>query len=218
MNHVIDLLRRHGMRFGVELGVNFVLPLLIYDRLAPTAGDVVALMASSGPPMLWAIVEFIRRRQLDAVSALVLAGIALSLLAMIGSGSARFLQLRENLVTALIGLMFLGSVVVRRPLIYYLARAGIERSSPDQAAAFEALRHQPHFHRAMTVMTLTWGVGLLLSTAAACVLVFSISIHDYLIVQPVVGYGTMGLLLLWTLGYRRYLRKRAHWASGFEIG
>ena len=113
----------------------------------------------------------------------------------------------ENLPDG-IGLVFLGSVVIRRPVIYYLARAGIARSSPAEAAEFEALRDQPYFRRAMTVMTLTWGVGLLLSTAVACVLVFSVSIHDYLIVQPVVGYGTMGLLVLWTLAYRRTLQKR----------
>ncbi|MGB7757707.1 MAG: VC0807 family protein [Salinisphaera sp.] len=218
MNRFNDRFWYQGARLAVELGVNCVLPLLIYDQLAPSIGDVAALMASSVPPMLWAVIEFIRRRQLDAVSVLVLAGIALSLLAMIGSGSARFLQLRENLVTALIGLVFLGSVVVRRPLIYYLARAGIQRSAPDQTAAFEALRHTPYFHRAMTIMTLAWGMGLLLSTAVACVLVFSVSIHEYLIVQPFVGYGTMGLLLLWTMAYRRHLRKHADWASVLESG
>lgn len=218
MNRFTGEFWQHGARLVVELGVNCVLPLLIYDRLAPSVGDVSALMASSVPPMLWAIVEFIRRRQLDAVSVLVLSGIALSLLAMIGSGSARFLQLRENLVTGFIGLVFLGSVVVRRPLIYYLARAGIQRSAPDQTAAFEALRHTPHFQRAMTIMTLMWGGGLLLSTAVACVLVFSMSIHDYLIVQPVVGYGTMGVLVLWTFGYRRHLRKHTDWASMLESG
>ena len=218
MARFTDMFGRQGMRLAVELVINCVLPLLIYDQLAPATGDVEALMASSVPPMLWAIAEFIRRRQLDAVSVLVLSGIALSLLAMIGSGSARFLQLRENLVTALIGLVFLGSVVMGRPLIYYLARAGIQRSAPEQAAAFEALRHTPYFYRAMTIMTLTWGIGLLLSTAVACVLVFSISIHDYLIVQPIVGYGTMGLLVLWTLGYRRSLQKRAERASALDGG
>lgn len=207
------------MRLVAELVINCVLPLLIYDRIAPASGDVVALMASSVPPMLWAIVEFIRRRQLDAVSVMVLSGIALSLLAMIGSGSARFLQLRENLVTALIALVFLGSALIGRPVIYYLARAGLARSSPDEVAAFEALREQPYFRRAMMVMTLTWGIGLLLSTAAACVLVFMVSIHEYLIVQPFVGYGTMGLLVLWTLAYRRHLEKKsAGRSSVFDEG
>lgn len=207
-------LGHHGPRLGVELGVNFVLPLLIYDRLAPTYGDLRALIASSVPPTLWAIAEFIRRRRLDAMSALVLGGIALSLLAMIGSGSARFLQLRENLVTGLIGLIFLGSAMIGRPVIYHLARAGVARSSPQRMAAFEARRHEPRFRRAMTVITLVWGAGLLLSTAVACGLVMSISIHDYLIVQPFVGYGTMGALLLWTVVYRRRLIKQAGPGTG----
>lgn len=216
MARLIGPLRRHGVHVATEVGVNFALPLLIYDQMAPTSGDVVALMGSSVPPMLWAVVEFIRRRRMDAVSALVLIGIVLSLLAMLGSGSARFLQLRENLVTALIGLVFLGSAVIGRPIIYYLARAGLARNSPDQAVAFEALRHKPDFRRAMMVLTLTWGIGLLLSTAIASVLVFSVSIRDYLIVQPFVGYGTMGVLALWTVGYRRHLKKLAGNASLFD--
>ena len=193
----------------VEAGVNFLLPLLIYDRIAPHAGDVVALLASSLPPLLWSLTGFILRRRLDAVSLLVMAGIALSLLAMLGGGSARFLQLRENLVTAVIGLAFLGSAAIGRPLIYQLARAGLSRKSPGELAGFEARRHSPRFRRVMTIMTLTWGAGLLASSALACALVFALSIHDDLIASPIVGYGSIGVLGLWTAWYRRVAQRRA---------
>lgn len=204
--------RQLGSRIGVlaiEAGINFGLPILIYDRVAPHSGNVVALMASSLPPLLWSLAEFVRRHRVDALSVLVLAGIALSLLAMLGGGSAKFLQLRENLVSALIGLVFLGSAAVRRPLIYQLARAGLARNSPDEVVAFEAKRDLPHFRRVMTLMTLVWGIGLLASSALACVLVFALSIHDYMIVSPFVGYGTMGALALWTMWYRRRVQRRA---------
>ncbi|MGR6331406.1 VC0807 family protein [Sphingomonas sp. XXL09] len=205
--------RQLGSRVGflaIEAGINFGLPILIYDRVAPHSGDVVALMASSLPPLLWSLAEFVRRRRVDALSCLVLAGIALSLLAMLGGGSARFLQLRENLVSALIGLVFLGSAAVRRPLIYQLARAGLARKSPDEVAVFEAKRDKPHFRRVMTIMTLVWGIGLLASSALACVLVFALSIHDYMMVSPFVGYGSMGALGLWTVWYRR---RAQYWAA-----
>lgn len=195
--------------FAIEAAINFGLPILIYDRVAPLSGDVVALMASSLPPLLWSLAEFVRRRRVDAVSVLVLAGIALSLLAMLGGGSARFLQLRENLVSALIGLVFLGSAAIGKPLIYQLARAGLARKLPDEVAAFEAKRDMPQFRRVMTIMTLVWGIGLLASAALACVLVFALSIHDYLIVSPFVGYGSMGALALWTVWYRRRAQRRA---------
>ncbi|MEO8811917.1 MAG: VC0807 family protein [Caulobacteraceae bacterium] len=201
-------LRANGARVGGELAVNFVLPFLIYDLARHTLGDVKALIASSAPPIAWSLVEFSRRRRVDALSMLVLAGIALSLLAFVGGGSVRFLQLREKLVTVLIGLVFLGSAAIGRPLIYQLARATILRRSPSDVAAFEALRDNPFFRRTMTIMTLVWGTGLLVEAAVSAALVFALSIRDYLLVGPVVGYGTMGALGLWTWWYSRRQRRR----------
>jgi FtsH-binding integral membrane protein len=68
----------------------------------------------------------------------------------------------------------------------------------------------PHFRRVMTIMTLVWGIGLLASSALACVLVFALSIHDYMMVSPFVGYGSMGALGLWTVWYRHRAQRRAH--------
>ena len=109
--------RANGARLGLELLMNFVGPFVIYSVLDPKIGDVDALLASSAPPIAWSLVEFVRRRRVDALSMLVLAGIALSLLAFLGGGGVKFLQLREKLVTALIGLAFLGSAAIGRPLI-----------------------------------------------------------------------------------------------------
>ena len=64
---------------------------------------------------------------------------------MLGGGSVRFLQLREKLVTVVIGLIFLGSVILGRPLIYELARANMLRKSKAEAARFEALRVHADF-------------------------------------------------------------------------
>jgi hypothetical protein len=208
MNRVADWIRRRGGVIAIEVAVNFVAPVLLYDRLAPAHGDVVALLASSAPPAAWSLIEFARTRRVDAISLMVLAGIVLSLLALVGGGSARFLQLRENLVTALVGLAFLGSAAIGRPIIYQFVRAGASRKSPEMAAAFAAKRDLPRFRRVMTIMTLVWGFGLLASTALACALVYTLSIHDYLIFGPFVGYGSMGLLGAWTFWYARRAQRR----------
>ncbi|SER48953.1 VC0807 family protein [Rhizobium sp. NFR03] len=190
-----------------DICINFAVPLLIYDRVSPQAGDVAALVASSVPPLLWSIAQLVYRRRIDALSMLVLAGIALSLLALLGGGSARFLLLRENLVSAVIGLAFLGSAVIGRPLIYQLAHARLVRSSPDKVSAFEARRDTPRFRRVMTVMTVVWGCSLLSAAAAASALVFALNIHDYMIVSPFITYGCMAVLGLWTVWYRRLVRR-----------
>jgi hypothetical protein len=191
-------LKERGAGLAVEIGVNFALPLLIYDLAKPQVGEVRALMASSAPPIVWSLIEFARKRRVDALSLIVLAGIALSLIAFLGGGSAKFLQLREKLVGAVIGLGFLGSVLIRRPLIYQLARASIGRRDPTQLADFEARRDEAGFKRVMTLMTLVWGFGLIADTAAGCALVMVLSVHDYLIVGPIEGYGCYGALMLWT--------------------
>lgn len=203
-----DYLRHNGGHLLVELLVNFILPAAIYNYAETPFGDVRALLLSSAPPILWSVVEFARHRRLDALSVLVVAGIALSLLAMLGGGGARFLQLREKLVTGIIGLLFLGSALIGKPLIYVLARASMRRKSADEAEEFEALQAHAGFRRTMTVMTLVWGFGLLADVAACVVLVFQLSIRVYLLVNPIVDYGTMGALSLWSFLYGRRAQRR----------
>jgi hypothetical protein len=200
-------LRTNGAHTGLEVLVNGVLPFVVYTLADPRLGDVGALIASAVPPTLWALAQFVRSRRVDALSMLVLAGIVFSLLALMGGGGAKFLQLRENLVTGAIGLVFLGSIAVRRPLIFYLARATMLRNSPGEAASFDAMKDSARFKRTMTVMTLVWGLGLFGRTAAACVLVFSVPIPTYLILHPILGYATMGALGLWTVWYAARQRR-----------
>ena len=201
-------IRKNGAHVLVEALVNFILPFVIYSYAEGRLGDVRALLASSVPPILWSLVEFARHRRLDALSVLVVSGIALSLLAMLGGGGAKFLQLREKLVTGIIGLVFVGSALIRKPLIYELARATMRRKSEDEAQEFEALQVHAGFRRTMMVMTLVWGFGLLADVAVSVVLVFVLSIREYLIVNPILGYGTMGALSLWSFFYGQRAKRR----------
>ncbi len=201
-------LRAKGGHALIEVLVNFILPFVIYSYAEAPFGDVRALLLSSAPPIVWSLIEFARHRRLDALSMMVLAGIALSLLAVIGGGGAKFLQLRENLVTGVIALVFLGSALIGKPLIYELARASMARKSEGEAQEFEALRVHAGFRRTMMVMTLVWGFGLLAHFAVSVALVFALSIRAYLIAGPIVGYATMGALTLWTFLYAQRSRRR----------
>src|SRR4029078_5548320 len=138
---------------------------IIYNYAEAPLGEVRALLASSAPPIGWSLVEFARHRRVDALSLLVVCGIALSLLAMLGGGGAKFLQLREKLVTGVIGLAFVGSALIGKPLIYELALATQRRKYPGAAKEFEALQAYTGFRRTMMVMTWVWGLGLLADVA-----------------------------------------------------
>lgn len=208
VTRVTTYLQKNGPHLLLEVLVNFILPFMIYNYAEASLGEVRALLASSAPPIAWSLVEFARHRRVDALSMLVLCGIALSLLAMIGGGGVQFLQLREKLVTGVIGLAFVGSALIGKPLIYELALATKRRKSAAEAEEFEALQIYAGFRRTMLVMTWVWGLGLLADVAVAVVLVFTLSIREYLIVNPILGYGTMGVLTLWSFLYGRRAKRR----------
>jgi hypothetical protein len=216
---VLDWSRRNGSGVGLEVLINGVAPVVIYNLADKQLGDVGALMASSGPPILWSIVEFIRRRRVDAIAMLVLAGIVFSLLAFLGGGGAKFLQLRENLVTGLIGMVFLISAAFRRPIFFYLARAAMRRNPGPELERFEEIQESDGFKRTMMVLTLVWGAVLLGRTILSGALVFTLTIPQYLVVHPIVGYASTGGVILWTVLYIRRRRQlgdaqRAREAAG----
>jgi hypothetical protein len=119
------------------------------------------------------------------------------------------LQLREKLVTGLIGVAFLISAAIRRPLMYELARAGMARNgSTAEAERMHRLKNDPRLLRALTVMTVVWGVALILDVAIACVLVFTLTIKSYLIVNSIEGYIVLGATAAWTFWYARRSRAK----------
>ncbi len=154
LNKVWAWVRAHGLHAVVELGINFVLPYLVYVQTERPLGQLPALIAASALPMLWALFQLARSRRLDAFSMLALIGIALSVLAYFGGGGVTFLQIRERLVTAVIGLIFLGSAAIGKPLICQLARARVRTRPASEANAFDAMRESPVFRRTMTTLTL----------------------------------------------------------------
>ncbi len=196
-------LTRQRVMMAVELLVNLGLPWCVYTWAKPRYGEVHAIMASAAPPIVWSVVEFARRRKVDALSVIVLGGIGLSLVGFALGGSPRLLLMRESLITGLIGVAFIVSAAINRPLIYFLASAAMQRRSADEANEFRANREEPGFRRAMTVMTIVWGCGFVAETCVRATLAFSIPVSRFLVVGPIIGYGTIGMLMLWTFLYAR---------------
>ncbi|NML32228.1 VC0807 family protein [Paraburkholderia antibiotica] len=194
--------------FLLELVVNFLLPWLAYRLARPHVGETGALIASAVPPLVWSAIELVRFRRVDALSAMVIVGIVLSIGAMALGGSPRMLLLRESLVSGAVGVAFLLSLPMRRPLIFYLARATVAREMEGGAAHFEALwRERPGLASAMRMMTLVWGVGLTAETALRAWMALTWPIERFLVVSPFIGYGIYAGLGLWTLWYRKTMRR-----------
>ena len=210
MSQVLNRLRLLGQpQVLFEIAMNFVLPWLVYREVAPLYGETPALIASAVPPLIQSALELVRHRRLDALSVLVLAGIAFSIAAMALGGSPAVLLMRESFITGLFGAAFLASSFLRRPALYYLARATMARKGARAVEGFEqTAAPQGRLAPWIRLMNTVWGTGLLAEALLRVALIQAWSPERVLLVAPWVSYGVMGALVLWTGWYGRVIRQR----------
>ena len=109
----------------LDIIISGVLPYIIYRFSVSQIGEWQALILASVPPLLKSARELILRRRVDTIGALALAGILVSLIGLSLGGSARVVLLRGSVFTALFGVIYLGSLLFARPLIFlYCALPG----------------------------------------------------------------------------------------------
>ena len=186
------------------LVINAVAPYVVYMLCKPHLGGLVALALSAVPPAVEGVWSVVRQRRLDVVAALVLGGIAASLILIALGGSERILLLRESLITSLVGVALAGSVAAKRPILYYLTRQMRAGGDPAEAARWDARWDaEPGFRRTMRLLSLVWGVGLVVEMTVRTIMVFDMQVSHFLLVSPFVQYGMTGLLVLWTVAYGR---------------
>ncbi|MDR3504855.1 MAG: hypothetical protein P4L52_01285 [Acidocella sp.] len=173
----------------------------MYEALDDAYGDSWALIASAVPPLLWSAAELIRTRRLDAISLIVVASILFTVVATAMGGSPRLIQIRDAMVTGVVGVTFLGSLALKRPLIFYLARAAMSRNTAAGFEAYETLWTRPGVPAAFRWLTVVWGVGLVVQTAGMCWLAWIWPIPRYLLISPVISAAMFGGLMLASLTY-----------------
>ncbi len=175
------------------------------------------MIASAIPPLLWSVYELVKTRRLDALSVLVIAAIIFTVGATAMGGSARLIQIRDAMVTGVVGLMFLGSLAMKRPMIFYLARATMARNTESGATAFEGMWGQPGVPATFRTLTIVWGSGLIVMTAVMCWLAMVWPISRYLLLSTPIAYGMLGVMMVWSLWYiprRIPLARGAGWFGG----
>ena len=144
----------------IDLLLNVAAPYGAYAVLKSHGNsEVAALVWSASVPAAVAIASLAIRRRINGLSLLVLAATAASLSATVLSGSAWFALIQPSFVTGLLALVFLASLALERPILFYLAR---DTTCPtaEEARAFEDNWQRPNFRTAMRRLTLVWAAFL----------------------------------------------------------
>ncbi|WP_050934996.1 VC0807 family protein [Gluconacetobacter diazotrophicus] len=147
-----------------EVGLNVVLPWgIMFGAGRLGYGGLAASLAASAAMLAVMLAGLVRRRSLDAMTILALAATLAGVACALWFSSPRLVLVQSSLVTGVIGLVFLVSLLLPRPLVYFLARAMM--GTPDRMAAFADRWVYPSFRWFMRALTLAWAV-LLLGEAA----------------------------------------------------
>jgi hypothetical protein len=149
----------------------------------------------------------VRHRRLDAVGALVLAGILVGTVLGLASDSARLLLVEGSVPTAVFGVACLGSLWARHPLMFSFA---LEFTGPDTAKGREMARLWQYegYRHVMRVITAVWGVAFLLEAALRVVIVYHTSVTTALTISKVMPFLVAAVLSAWTIAYGARQKKK----------
>jgi hypothetical protein len=201
---------KHPFRYLSALCINVLLPWLVYRLVLRDWDYVHALAASALPLIAWIAWDYVRLRHFDALSATVLTSIALALVLTLLGGAPENRAVEAPMISGAVGVVLLLTFWLPRPLMFYLARSTLAREDHDGAVKFEArwIAH-PEMAVAIRRMTIVWGVGLVLENLLRCWIVWTwVDKSQAALISAAVSYAAYGALAMWTLRYRREIRKR----------
>jgi hypothetical protein len=173
------------LRIGAfaPLFIDVFAPLVIYTVLSKLgASDLVSLGAAAALPALYIVVAAIRGRRVDRMAALVLALLALAIVLTLATGDPHILLAKSVIVTGSAGVYFLATLLADKPFIFYASQKTFARREPDGETAWDVRWNaSPAFRRAMRLLTVVWGAGLIGEAAVRAWIIYTLPVGQSVI-------------------------------------
>ncbi len=193
-----------------DLLIDGALPAILYQILSRHGvADVPALTAGAVFPAANIARKFVKTGGLDLIGAIVLIFLAIGVVSSLLSGNVMFVLIKESFITGLVGVMFLGSLLGKRPIIFYLARQFVAGQNPERLEWWNGLWQHERFRHTMRLMTAVWGLGYLIEALVRVLIALTLTPGMVVIVSPILAIGTTIGLIIWTRTYGRKVQERA---------
>jgi intracellular septation protein A len=154
----------------------------------------------------------IKHRRLDGLALFMIAVLVLGLALSAVTGDVRLLAAKDSLTTAFVGIVFIVTTVVGRPVMYLISRHFRAPDSASQRRWDELWAAEPEFRRMYVVGSLGWGTAMLAEAVLRMVLVYIWPIDVIIAVSTPAQLGLIALLAGWSFWYRRRPRNR-QWSA-----
>jgi len=183
-----------------DICVNAVLPYATYLVLSYEGVPTVqALAAGAVFPVAGILWGFIRERRVQALGMIVLVVTVASILTALYFTSPFLALAKGSLFTGSLGLLMLGSLFARRPLVFHLASLGGDVEGRAEADAM--WEKEPRYRRLMRRITVVWAIALLCEASLRLILIPLLPVALFLPVSEAMWIGCCGLMVAWSWRY-----------------
>ncbi|MFE3192507.1 VC0807 family protein [Nocardia sp. NPDC059240] len=199
---------------------DIAVPLAAYYGLhAAGYSDFIALLAGAVISGVMVVIEVVRARRVDVMSALILAGFVFGIASSMISGDARMMIVRDSLTTGVIGLAFGISALMGKPLTYVAARKAFSGSPQKLAEMQYKFDNIPMVRRTHNRIAAMWGVGMIGESALRVVLAYQLPIHTMAWLSSVLMIGVTAVLMSITVRTIKQAKRSEAWMeSGYASG
>lgn len=179
-------------------------PLVVFFVLQSLGvSDVIAYTAGGVVPLARLVIDRVRHRPFNAISAMVLLLLVVSVVLALVTHDARAVIARGGVIYLAVALVALGSLFTARPAMLVLSRYVAVRSHPESADRFDEVFGQPRARRAMRVVTAGWAVGFLVAAVVCVVSAYALPLDAAAVVTSLVEPVTALLLAALTTPFLR---------------
>lgn len=200
--------RPGALRAMAPIARDIAIPIGGYFALrALGCSDFLALAAGAVWSAGVTVVGVVRARRIDPMAAVMLGVFAIGLVGALISGDARIMIIKDSVGTAVVGVAFLISAAMHRPMTYVAAR---KTMTGEKLAGFEAAyRTKPSMRRAFEQLAVLWGAGLFGEAVLRVVLALRLPVATMAWLSSVLMVVTIGGLTVITARVVKRLRAAA---------
>ena len=195
-----------------------LLPTLVFDVAMPIVifnvltrfhvSTLWALVAAGLSPATNNLRAWAASGRLQPLGLIVMTFLAIGTAASLISGSVFFALIKDSFLTASFGFLCLGSLLVDRPLMFYINRQFVAGDDPVRLEWWNGLWQYPNFRAAQRLVTAVWGITYLGEALLRVGFALILSPAQVVAISPLMAFSVMIVLIAWTRRYMLALRER----------
>jgi len=194
-----------GLRRSILIGA--VLPAVIYLLASPHMSTIAALALGGIPPLLYSGYGWVRAHSIDLISIIALVMMVVGMLLALLVHDPHVLMLKDSFLTGAFGLLCLLSLLSARPVVLYMYWQ-LSGATPKHLARLNANSQLPYIRFVRRLVTLVWGVVFVGETLLDTFLVYHLPTAQWVVIHPVLYWGTVIGAFGWALLYRRHAKPK----------